>query len=80
MRRQSGTLVRDRLEETKVPARPSSLDPGPEFDMDVFDEPFDALGALVDLAAATAGDAEDGDSWQRLSAVIGRITGDPDLD
>ena len=80
MRRESETLVRDRLEETTVPARPPSLDPGPEFDMDLFDETFDALGALVDLATAAAGDAEDGDSWQRLSAVIGRITGDPDLD
>ncbi len=82
MRREPGILVRERVEDAKAPARPPPLRGGPELEIDAefFDEPCDALEDLATDLAAIAADAGDGDSWQRLADVIGRITGEIDVE
>lgn len=52
----------------------------PEIDCEFFDEPYDALADLASDLAGLAADAEDGDSWQRLGDVIGRLSFDLDAD
>ena len=82
MRREPGTLVQERVRDAAAPARPPTLRGGPELEIDAefFDEPCDALEDLATDLAAIAADTGDGDSWQRLSAVIGRITGELDVE
>lgn len=80
MRRDPETLVQERLAEEVVRARPPGGPAMPEIDCEFFDEPYDALGDLSSGLAGLAADAEDGDSWQRLGDVIGRLGLDLDVD
>lgn len=52
------------------------LGPADELEMDgeLFDEEFDAEALLASIEASL----EDAEPWQRLNAVLGRITGEID--
>jgi hypothetical protein len=47
-----------------------------EIDAELFDEPFDALALLASIEASL----DDVEPWQRLSDVLGRITGEAETD
>ncbi|MEZ5865560.1 MAG: hypothetical protein R3D25_16380 [Geminicoccaceae bacterium] len=72
--------MREPLADETVRARPPGGPAMPEIDCEFFDEPYDALGDLAPGLAGLGADAEDGDSWQRLGDVIGRLGFDLDID
>jgi len=49
---------------------------GLEMDVELFDEAFDAEALLASIEATL----EDAEPWQRLSEILGRITGEIDDD
>lgn len=80
MRREPGTLEQEPLADEATRARPPGGATMPEIDCEFFDEPYDALGDLASDLAGLAADAGDGDSWQRLGDVIGRLGFELDVD